>query len=189
MGHSTLSTSFDTEQFVADCREAIATDTPQLAIRDLLGRTVSRPDALEARYGTAKTWLFDTLYCDDDLTILRIIWPPKVDLLPHDHQMWAAIGIYGGVEVNTYYRRHGDELDVTGDKTGEAGDVLMLGTDGIHSVYNPTRQWTAAFHVYGGDYFSALRTQWREGVPEPFDVDQARATLAAADAAAKRGAD
>ena len=29
--------------------------------------------------------------------------------IPHNHQMWAAIGIYGGQEDNTFYRRDPDD--------------------------------------------------------------------------------
>ena len=117
----------------------------------------------------------------------RLVWPPLVDLFPHEHKMWSTVGIYGGVEDNTYYRRAGHSIEVNGQKRGEVGDVLLLGADGIHSVRNPTRQWTAAVHVYGGDFFSHPRLQWdpETGEAKPFAVQNARAVLAAADAQAR----
>jgi predicted metal-dependent enzyme (double-stranded beta helix superfamily) len=62
----------------------------------------------------------------------------------------------------------------------------MLGKYGIHSVQNQTRQWTAAIHVYGGDFFAEPRLQWSKqtGRPEPFDPANARAALAEAEAEA-----
>jgi predicted metal-dependent enzyme (double-stranded beta helix superfamily) len=101
--------------------------------------------------------------------------------------MWSTIGIYGGVEDNTYYRRAGHSIEVSGRKRGEVGDVLLLGAEGIHSVQNPTRQWTAAVHVYGGDFFSNPRLQWdpETGEAKPFTVQNARNVLAAADAQAR----
>ena len=76
---------------------------------------------------------------------------------------------------------------MTGSRDAEAGDVLMLGSQAIHSVSNPTRQWTAALHVYGGDFFNEARTQWGtiDGPGEPFDAESTRAVLAAADQRAK----
>ena len=39
-------------------------------------------------------------------------------------------------------------------------DVAPLGRDIIHSVTNPTSKFTAAIHVYGGDFFAAHRSEW-----------------------------
>lgn len=178
---------FDTEMFVHDCRRALSEDAQQLAVRDVVERAVSDPAAVEAALGPAKGWLIDVIHNSDDLTIMHFVWPPTVDLFPHDHMMWSAIGIYGGVEDNTYYRRTGDAIEVTGHRRGEAGDVLLLGADGVHSVENPTRQWTAAIHVYGGDFFAPRRSQWdaTTGEVKPFDIQDAREVLAAADARAR----
>jgi predicted metal-dependent enzyme (double-stranded beta helix superfamily) len=101
--------------------------------------------------------------------------------------MWSTVGIYGGAEDNTYYRRTDDSIEVSGQKRGDVGDVLLLGADGIHSVTNPTRQWTAALHVYGSDFFAHPRLQWdrQSGEATAFDVENARAVLAAADSRAR----
>jgi predicted metal-dependent enzyme (double-stranded beta helix superfamily) len=121
------------------------------------------------------------------MTIMHFVWPPSVELFPHEHKMWSTVGIYGGIEDNTYYRRVGHSIEVSGHKRGEVGDVLLLGADGIHSVQNPTRQWTAALHVYGSDFFSHPRLQWdpETGEAKPFNVQNARAVLATADARAR----
>lgn len=178
---------FDRETFVAECRDALAEESPQLAVRDVVERTVSDPAAVEQALGIADGWRIDVLCNDDELTIMHFVWPPSVDLFPHEHKMWSTIGIYGGIEDNTYYRRAGSCIEVTGHRRGEVGDVLLLGADGIHSVQNPTRQWTAALHVYGGDFFSHPRLQWDlpTGEPKRFDVQNAREILAAAEARAR----
>jgi predicted metal-dependent enzyme (double-stranded beta helix superfamily) len=87
--------------------------------------------------------------------------------------MWAAIGLYAGREDNRFFRRLDDDrLAVSGGTTLVDGDVAALGPETVHAVANPSREWTGAIHVYGGDYFSVPRTQWLGDPPlaEPFDV-------------------
>jgi len=186
-GRSEVPVKFDREAFVDQCRRALAEDAQQLAVRDVVERAVSEPEAVEAEFGVPDGWRIDVLHNDDDLTIMHLVWPPSVDLFPHEHKIWSTIGIYGGTEDNTYFRRTRDSIEVSGHKRGDVGDVLLLGADGIHSVKNPTRQWTAALHVYGGDFFSHPRLQWdpETGESNPFDVENSRAVLAAADAQAR----
>jgi predicted metal-dependent enzyme (double-stranded beta helix superfamily) len=178
---------FDSETFVEECRRAREEDAPQLAVREVVERAVSDPAAVEKAVGSADGWRIEVLYNDDDLTVMHFVWPPSVDLFPHEHKMWSTVGIYGGIEDNTYYRRTGDSIEVSGHRRGEVGDVLLLGADAIHSVQNPTRQWTAALHVYGSDFFAHPRLQWdpKTGEAKPFDVQNSRDLLAAADAQAR----
>lgn len=178
---------FDREAFVDECKRALSEDAQQLAVREIVERAVGDPAGVESELGVADGWRIDVLYNDEELTIMHFVWPPLVDLFPHEHKMWSTIGIYGGVEDNTYYRRAGQSIEINGHKRGEAGDVLLLGADGIHSVRNPTRQWTGAVHVYGGDFFAHPRSQWdlQTGEVKPFDVQNAGAVLAAADEQAR----
>jgi predicted metal-dependent enzyme (double-stranded beta helix superfamily) len=182
---------FDREAFVDECRAALAEDDQQLAVREVVERAVSAPAAIEAELGSADGWRIEVLHNDDEMTIIHFVWPPQVELFPHEHKMWSTVGIYGGSEDNTYYRRVGDSVEASGHKRGDVGDVLMLGADGIHSVTNPTRQWTAALHVYGSDFFAHPRLQWDllTGEATAFDVQNARAVLAAADSHARAGTD
>ena len=92
------------------------------------------------------------LYNAPDLTVLDVVWPPLISLFPHNHRMWAAIGIYGGREDNTFYRRQGSAIVASGGKELTEGEVLLLGDDAIHAVHNPARAYTGAIHVYGGDF-------------------------------------
>ena len=178
---------FDIDEFVADCAAAQREQQPALATREVVARAVRRPVDIDAALGTANAGGLRCLHRSTDFTVLQLVWPPGVQLFPHDHRMWAANGIYGGTEDNTFFRRSPSSIEVSGGQTLDAGDVALLGTEAIHAVANPTNRYTAAIHVYGGDYFAVPRSQWDPTTLEeqPFDVDALRAVLAAADAAAR----
>ena len=93
-------------------------------------------------------------------------------LYPHDHRMWAVIGIYGGREENAFYRRGERGLVEAGAKTLDTRDVVPLGESVIHAVTNPLEKITAAIHVYGGEFFATARSEWDPKTLEerPFDV-------------------
>ncbi|MDW3178867.1 MAG: hypothetical protein R8J94_15860 [Acidimicrobiia bacterium] len=178
---------FDVDQFVQDCREALSEATPQLAVRDVVERAVRQPNEIEDALGVADGWRATTLHNDADLTILHFIWPPTADLFPHEHKMWSTVGIYGGIEDNTLYRKAGQALEVVGHKRGEVGDVVLMGAEAIHSVTNGSRQWTAALHVYGGDFFANPRLQWDKTTfqSKPYELANGRAELMAAEERAR----
>ena len=62
---------------------------------------------------------------------------------PHDHRMWAAIGLYTGGEDNTFFRRDGQSLVESGGKELRPRDVCLLGADAVHAVTNSTREFEA----------------------------------------------
>jgi predicted metal-dependent enzyme (double-stranded beta helix superfamily) len=150
---------FDLEALIADCRTAVSDADPRGAIREVLARTVAKPDDVAAALGKDEGGI-SVLYNADDLTILNVIWAPKMCLFPHDHRMWAAIGIYGGAEANTLYRRGEERLQPAGGRMLDVGDVFGLGADAIHSVDNPRTVFTGAIHIYGG---AEANTLYRRG--------------------------
>ena len=79
------------------------------------------------------------LHASDDLTVLNVVWAPGMRFRPHNHLMWAAIGLYGGQEDNTFYRRTGQGIVQSGGRQLRTGDVALLGDDTIHAVTNPRR--------------------------------------------------
>jgi len=85
-------------------------------------------------------------------------------LMPHNHEMWAVIGVYSGREDNIFWRRLPDRSDgrirAAGARELCVGDVAPLGKDIIHSVTNPIPRLTGAIHVYGGDFFETPRSEW-----------------------------
>lgn len=178
----------DSQELVAELVAATKESDPRLAVRDVLTRSVRSGRALSERLGPPTPGLM-TLHHADDLTILNVVWPPKVSLFPHDHRMWAAIGIYGGQEDNAFYRRDREGIVAAGGKELHEGDVLLLGDDAIHAVHNPAGSYTGAIHVYGGDFFATPRSQWDRDTltEEPWDIEEVRREFARAEAAHRVG--
>ena len=148
------------EDIIDRCRAALAEHTPQLAMRDVLDELVADPSTLEGAVGSIEEGGITPLYNAADLTILRVAWTPGMSLNPHEHRMWAVIGMYGGQEDNAFYRRAPNGLDPAGGRDIRGGDVLVMGDDVIHSVANTRSEFAVALHVYGGDFFSVERCEW-----------------------------
>ena len=154
---------FELEQFVSDCRAALKEDAAQPAVREVVARAVNNPAAVLKALGEPKRAEMQTLYRADDLTILNVIWAPWMTLLPHNHRMWAIIGIYTGREDNIFWRRlpgNAGKVEAAGAKALCEKDAQPLGADIIHSVTNPIPRLTGAIHVYGGDFFGVPRSEW-----------------------------
>jgi len=174
---------FEVGRLIEDCRQALTESVPQSAIKEIVERAASQPSEIEKALGTPKSGGLHTLYRSPELTILNIIWSPCMTLYPHDHRMWAVIGLYGGREDNVFYRRTRQGIESAGGRRLEASDTLTLGKAAIHSVTNPWRQFTGAIHVYGGDFFGVPRSEWDpETLAErPYDVERAKRVFAEAD--------
>ena len=128
---------FDLDEFVGSCRSVLSEPHPSVAVREVLERALARPREIERALGVPERGGLVSLHRSEDLTVLQVVWPPGVSLFPHDHRMWAANGIYGGREDNTFYRRGPDTIVVLGGKTLDTGQTALLGRDTIHSVVNP----------------------------------------------------
>src|SRR5499425_2384276 len=166
---------FDVDRFVAECRAALTERAPELAIKELLQGAVAHPAAVEAALGTPSEGRIKPLHHSPELTIIQVVWTPGLVAWPHDHRMWAVVGLYGGREDNTFYRRTPEGLQVAGGKQLETGSVAVLGQSVIHSVANPLGVFTGAIHIYGGDFFGTPRSEWdRETLQEqPYNVERA----------------
>ncbi|MFK7885706.1 MAG: hypothetical protein AB8G16_02485 [Gammaproteobacteria bacterium] len=180
---------FEPQKFVAECQSALAADNPCLATQDVMARVVCEPDCILAALGEPSEAGVQTLHCAPDLTVLNIVWAPHMNLHPHNHEMWACIGIYRGREDNTFYRRNGDSLRQHGNKSLTAGDTLPLGESIIHAVSNPLDQFTAALHVYGGDFFAQPRSEWNAQTLQerPYDIENTRRVFREANERYKNG--
>jgi predicted metal-dependent enzyme (double-stranded beta helix superfamily) len=148
------------EDIVNRCQAALAEHTPVLAVRDVLTELVADPSALDAAVGPVELGGLTTLHNAPDLTVLRVAWTPGMALYPHEHRMWAVIGMYGGQEDNAFYRRAPGGLEPAGGREVQAREVLVLGDDVIHSVANSRPEFAVALHVYGGDFFTGARSEW-----------------------------
>jgi predicted metal-dependent enzyme (double-stranded beta helix superfamily) len=112
--------------------------------------------------------------------VLNVVWAPWMTVVPHDHRMWAVIGIYTGREDNIFWRRVAGppgRVEAAGAKALSVRDAVPLGHDVIHSVTNPIPRLTGAIHVYGGDFFDpAGCSEWNPEtlLEEPFDLERAK---------------
>jgi predicted metal-dependent enzyme (double-stranded beta helix superfamily) len=173
---------FDLDQFIADCRTAGDEPEPRLAVKEVLARAVSRPDDLVKTFSPQRAEIVP-LYVAEDLSVFNVVWTPGMRAPAHTHEMWAAIAIYGGVEDNTFYRRVGGAIAVSGGRVLPTGDVALLGADVIHAVANPANRFTGAIHVYGGNLTTQTgRSEWDDVTLEerPFDFVRTREMFEAA---------
>jgi predicted metal-dependent enzyme (double-stranded beta helix superfamily) len=143
----------------------------------VLHELVADPGALEHALGPTERGGITTLHNTGDLTVLHVAWTPGMALYPHEHRMWAAIGMYGGTEDNAFFRRSGGGIEPAGGRQLPAGEVLVLGDDAIHSVANTRREFAVALHVYGGDFFSVERSEWDAETHEERPRDLERTQL------------
>ena len=175
---------FDTDTFVAECVEANKDADPRRAIREVMVKTMSSPETVTDVLARTQGGI-EILYNSLELTVLNVIWAPGMAIYPHEHRMWATIGIYGGIEDNTLYQRGPARISASGGRRLEVSDVLGLGSDAIHSVANPERRFTGAIHVYGGDFVNEPRSQWDPDtlMEQPYDLEQVRRLFADANAA------
>jgi len=164
---------FEKERFIEECRAALKESNVQAAIRELVAQAVSDPAQVIGALGEPQRSGVETIYRAPDLTILNLCWGPRMVFKPHDHRMWAVIGIYGGREQNTFFRRNEKGLTQHGTKELNAKDTVPLGATIIHAVTNPLDQITAAIHVYGGDFFATPRSEWdpKTFKEQPYDVE------------------
>ena len=148
------------ERFIADCRAAHAADPSHKAVREVVARAVADPGAVLKWVGRPNRAEVQKLYHAPDLTILNVIWAPYMTIYPHNHRMWAVIGVYTGREDNIFWRRAGTKVEAAGAQALSERDAVPLGPEIIHSVTNPIGRLTGAIHVYGGDFFAAERSEW-----------------------------
>jgi predicted metal-dependent enzyme (double-stranded beta helix superfamily) len=150
---------FEVDTLVASCRESLLESEPRQVVREILVKALERPGPVADRLGRSEGGL-EVLFNSPELTVLNVVWAPRMAIYPHDHRMWAVIGIYGGAEDNTLFRRGPQGLVKSGAKVLREGEVLSLGAEAIHSVDNSMARFTGAIHVYGGDFVKQPRSQW-----------------------------
>jgi predicted metal-dependent enzyme (double-stranded beta helix superfamily) len=170
------SSAFELERFTEDVKRARAEANGQQAVHEVLARAVSNPRAVLAGLGEPTEVGIHTIYRAPDLTILNVIWAPLMVLLPHNHNMWATIGIYTGREDNIIWNRQGAVVEASSAASLSERQVFDLPDTVIHSVTNPIPRLTGAIHIYGGDFFGVARSEWdSETLHErPLDLDAAR---------------
>jgi predicted metal-dependent enzyme (double-stranded beta helix superfamily) len=174
---------FDVERFVDDVRRARRESDSQRAVEAVIGRAIAEPRAVLGALGEPAAAGLYTIYSGDDVTILNMVWAPLMVLLPHNHNMWASIGIYTGREDNIFWRRTARTIQAIGAAALAERQVFGLPADAIHSVINPIGRLTAAIHVYGGNFFAPGRSEWDSEtlLERSFDLEAARSNFEKAD--------
>jgi len=165
---------FNVNNFVRACQ-----GQPPRVIKELLEDALRDPHSIQealAAIGEGRNVSEGSMgdlviYRSPDLTILKAAVPAKFKSPPHNHLMWAVIGVYDGQENNYFYRRSSDSLEAVGGKQLKPPDVLVLGEDAIHAIENPLERTSFAIHVYGGDLPGAPRRMWNPVTlqEEPFE--------------------
>lgn len=158
----------DMDRLVEDCIRANLESNPQSAVREVLARAVSDPRAALKAIGEPTKAGLNLFHNSPTLTIFAATWTPQMNLMPHNHLMWALIGIYTGREDNILWQKKDVSIEAFGAKALFEGDVAALPVDAIHSVTNPLPRFTGGLHIYGGDFFATRRSQWN---PETLAVE------------------
>ena len=169
---------FDLDRLIADCRSAIAEDAGHKAVREVVARAVAEPSAVLKGIGEPRFAGVERIYRVTMSRSSMSSGPPMMTIMPHEHRMWAVIGVYTGAEDNMFWRRIGEpgssRVEAAGARSLRVGDAEPLGRDIVHSVTNPIPRLTGAIHVYGGDFVAVERSEWdAETLAErAFDVEK-----------------
>ena len=126
--------TFSLDGFVEEIKQARMDADGQAAVEEVLRCAVSDPSAIVAELGEPEEADLHKLYSDEDVTILHVIWPPLISLLPHNHNLWASIGIYTGRENNIVWKRTDEVIEATGASALSAKDVYRLPEDAIRKA-------------------------------------------------------
>ncbi len=167
----------DLDHFVQDCIIANQEAEAQASVREVLAKAVCEPEKLRRSLESLKRAGISVLHRSPTLTILNAVWTPQMNLMPHNHLMWANIGIYSGREDNIFWHKPNGRLAASGAEALFEGDVASLEEDAIHSVTNPLLRFTGGIHIYGGDFFNTARSEWNPETleEEPSNGEKIRA--------------
>ena len=93
---------------------------------------------------------------DHSLAIFVVTWMPGDETPPHDHGTWAVIGGLEGHETNHWWKRCDDgsipgyaDVRRTGIQRVDAGTILSMGGEAIHSLHNDSGAVSVTLHLYG----------------------------------------
>lgn len=160
------------EDFVAQIREAAASEDRKSAIRALLQDSQSRKDLLAdaiAALEEDEVMFFE----DDTCSIWTCRYDPSVVFAPHEHGMGVQIAVYRGTEVEVLYKREPKKLRHGGNKLVKAGDVVRLGPEAIHAITADGHEQSIAIHVYEGPLTQIERAlfDWSTGEEVEFSME------------------
>jgi predicted metal-dependent enzyme (double-stranded beta helix superfamily) len=141
---------FEAERFVADCRAAFAEDPTHKAVREVLASPVSNPAAVLKGLGEPKRAEIQKLFHSNALTIINVVWAPGMMVMPHNHRMWAVIGIYSGREDNVFWRRvkgTPNKIEASGKFTRTSIGLRRLSLSRSRLLSFPRPSWFAGLSL------------------------------------------
>lgn len=171
---STGREKMDIDRFVEDCITANLETEAQAAVNEVLAKAVSTPKAVLDAIGEPSKAGLNVFHKSSTLTVFAATWTPQMNLMPHDHLMWANIGIYTGREDNIFWSKTENSIEASGVAALFAKDTAMLPEDALHSVTNPLQRFTGGIHIYGGDFFGIDKHQWNPETLEEQHSDGAK---------------
>src|SRR5258708_37187774 len=140
---------FDIDRFASDCRAALA-ERGSEAIREVVSRAVADAGEILRAMGEPEGASAGVLVRTPDLTILNVVWGARQWTLPHNHNLRAVIGMYGGGEDNIFWRRLPEDargrVEAAGAQSLRQGHVAVLGPDIIHSLTKPLAALSISLH-------------------------------------------
>ncbi len=162
------------EEFVARCVSAVTADGRSEATREVVEQVVRDQRLTEKLSLDPGVRL---LHNGEDMTILHVVMAKRPlgagEPLPHNHLMWAVIGVTHGSEQNAFFERSEHTITPSNGRVVTEGEVIVMDEGAILSVKNPsTSRLSSALHIYGGHLISAEKTMWCDpGLSEqPFDL-------------------
>src|SRR5438128_10854555 len=96
-------TKFEVDEFVIECRGALADTDPRAALKAVVEQSVRHGPSLATRVPAAIRDAGGLVHYSPELTVLWIEWPPGMYDPPHDHGTWAVVGVYAGEESSVLY--------------------------------------------------------------------------------------
>ena len=162
----------DLAAFVDACRSAVGHGDAAERVAQAMRPVVAEPPALARAIDERRTDVGRAVivHRSDELTILGLDVAAGFVSAPHDHRLWAVVGIYQGAEDNVFYRREPDGIRETGRAVLGEGECLALPADAVHRIANSGAGTMRGLHVYGGDLFATARSEWDDvtGEESPF---------------------
>lgn len=143
-------TEFNMETMVQELRDAAQLDNPGANIREIMDRVLASPQIVSDNmpaYDEDDVVIFE----DETISIWKCTFRPGIPVPPHNHKMSATIGVYEGVERNTFFKAS-DSTGISPSSETDIGpgDVLSLGPSAIHCVECISDTPSSGLHVYLG---------------------------------------
>jgi len=136
--------------------------------KPLMAQLLASPGSLpdEAFAPRKDRFAMNLLYMPKDrsFSVNGAVWLPGQTTPIHDHLTWAMVGLHGGEERESIYRRIDDgsnpgvaRLELASERINREGQITVLGKAGIHKIDNISTAPSRSIHVYGIDIGNAER--------------------------------